>query len=296
MGRMDFSSFISYLKFEKRYSGHSVIAYENDLLQFSEYLSKTYELNEASQVRHTQIRSWLVSLMEHKVGARSINRKISSLKSYFKFLMKTGVVIKDPMKKVQSPKTAKRLPVFVEEKNIGEFIASYPFEDDYEGMRNKTILLLFYSTGMRSSELMNLEVKDLDFYNQSIKVLGKGNKERLIPFGGEIKELLHHYLKMRKKTFAIETDKLFLTDNGAPIYQRMIYRIINSQLQILTTVEKKSPHVLRHSFATHMLNNGADINAIKEILGHANLSATQVYTHNTIDKLKNIYKQAHPKA
>ena len=293
---MDFSSFISYLKFEKRYSGHSVTAYENDLLQFSEYLTKTYELNEASQVRHTQIRSWLVSLMEHKIGARSINRKISSLKSYFKFLMKTRVVIKDPMKKVQSPKTAKRLPVFVEEKNIGEFIASYPFEDDYEGMRNKTILLLFYSTGMRSSELMNLEVKDLDFYNQSIKVLGKGNKERLIPFGGEIKELLHHYLKMRKKTFAIETDKLFLTDNGAPIYQRMIYRIINSQLQILTTVEKKSPHVLRHSFATHMLNHGADINAIKELLGHANLSATQVYTHNTIEKLKKVYKQAHPRA
>ncbi|MEI7803267.1 MAG: site-specific integrase, partial [Bacteroidota bacterium] len=162
---MDFNSFISYLKFEKRYSGHTVTAYENDLQQFSEYLIKTYELNEASHVRHTQIRSWLVALMEAKIGARSINRKISSLKSYFKFLMKTGSLQKDPMKKVQSPKIAKRLPVFVEEKNIGEFISSYPYGDDYEGMRNKTILILFYSTGMRSTELMNLEIKDIDFYN-----------------------------------------------------------------------------------------------------------------------------------
>ncbi len=293
---MDYSNFLSYLKFEKRYSNHTVVAYENDLQQFSDYLNKIYELNLASQVRHTQIRSWLVSLIENKIDARSINRKISTLKSYFKFLMKTGSLEKDPMKKVQSPKISKRLPVFVEEKNIRDFISSFQYADDYEGIRNKTILILFYSTGMRLNELVNLKISDIDFYNQLIKVLGKGNKERLIPFGRELNELLKEYLKMRKKNFNTETEKLLLTDKGANIYPRLVYRIINQQLHELTTVEKKSPHVLRHSFATHMLNHGADINAIKEILGHANLSATQIYTHNTIDKLKNIYKQAHPKA
>ncbi len=293
---MDYSNFLSYLKFEKRYSNHTVVAYQNDLQQFSDYLNKIYELNLASQVRHTQIRSWLVSLMEAKIDARSINRKISTLKSYFKFLMKTGLLEKDPMKKVQSPKISKRLPVFVEEKNIQDFISSFEYAEDYEGIRNKTILILFYSTGMRLNELVNLKISDIDFYNQSIKVLGKGNKERLIPFGRELNELLKEYLKMRKKNFNTETEMLLLTDKGENIYHRLVYRIINQQLQELTTVEKKSPHVLRHSFATHMLNHGADINSIKEILGHANLSATQVYTHNTIDKLKNIYKQAHPKA
>ncbi len=293
---MDFSSFIRYLKFEKRYSVHTVVAYEKDLQQFSDYINKVYELNIASQVRHTQIRSWLVSLMENKIDARSINRKISTLKSYFKFLMKSGSLEKDPMKKVQSPKISKRLPVFVEEKNIQDFISSFPFADDYQGILNKTILILFYSTGMRLNELVNLNVSDIDFYNQSIKVLGKGNKERLIPFGGELNELLKEYLRMRKKNFDPKTEKLLLTDKGQNIYHRLVYRIINQQLQALTTIEKKSPHVLRHSFATHMLNHGADINAIKEILGHANLSATQVYTHNTIEKLKDIYKLAHPKA
>ncbi len=293
---MDYNNFLSYLKFEKRYSNHTIVAYENDLQQFSDYLNKIYEQNLASQVRHTQIRSWLVSLMEAKIDARSINRKISTLKSFFKFLMKTGSLEKDPMKKVQSPKISKRLPVFVEEKNIQDFISSFEYADDYEGIRNKTILILFYSTGMRLNELVNLKISDIDFYNQSIKVLGKGNKERLIPFGRELNELLKEYLKMRKRNFNTETEMLLLTDKGENIYHRLVYRIINQQLQELTTVEKKSPHVLRHSFATHMLNHGADINAIKEILGHANLSATQVYTHNTIDKLKNIYKQAHPKA
>ncbi|GDX52505.1 tyrosine recombinase XerC [Bacteroidota bacterium] len=293
---MDYSNFLSYLKFEKRYSNHTVVAYQNDLQQFSDYLNKIYELNLASQVRHTQIRSWLVSLMENKIEARSINRKISTLKSYFKFLMKIGSLEKDPMKKVQAPKTSKRLPVFVEEKNIQDFISSFQYNDEYDGIRDKTILILFYSTGMRLNELVNLKISDIDFYNQSLKVLGKGNKERLIPFGRELNELLKEYLKMRKKNFNTETEMLLLTDKGENIYHRLVYRIINQQLQELTTVEKKSPHVLRHSFATHMLNHGADINAIKEILGHANLSATQVYTHNTIDKLKNIYKQAHPKA
>lgn len=293
---MDYSNFLSYLKFEKRYSKHTVVAYQNDLQQFSDYLNKIYELNLASQVRHTQIRSWLVSLMENKIEARSINRKISTLKSYFKFLMKIGSLEKDPMKKVQAPKTSKRLPVFVEEKNIQDFISSFQYNAEYDGIRDKTILILFYSTGMRLNELVNLKISDIDFYNQSLKVLGKGNKERLIPFGRELNELLKEYLKMRKKNFNTETEMLLLTDKGENIYHRLVYRIINQQLQELTTVEKKSPHVLRHSFATHMLNHGADINAIKEILGHANLSATQVYTHNTIDKLKNIYKQAHPKA
>lgn len=293
---MDYSNFLRYLKFEKRYSNHTIVAYENDLQQFSEYLNKIYEQNLASQVRHTQIRSWLVALMEAKIDSRSINRKISTLKSYFKFLMKTGSLEKDPMKKVQSPKISKRLPVFIEETNIKDFISSFSYAENFEGIRNKTILILFYSTGMRLSELVNLKISDIDFYNQLLKVLGKGNKDRLIPFGKELNELLKEYLKMRKRNFETSSEILLLTNKGENIYHRLVYRIINQQLQELTTIEKKSPHVLRHSFATHMLNHGADINSIKEILGHANLSATQVYTHNTIDKLKNIYKQAHPKA
>ena len=293
---MDFSSFLRYLQFEKRYSKNTLAAYSCDLQQFADYLNTTYSINAPADVRHQQVRSWLVTLMENKIGARSINRKISGLKSFYNFLLRTGAVQKDPMKKVQSPKTSKRLPVFVEEKNILQYLNELPADNNYEAIRNKTILILFYTTGMRLSELVNLKITDIDFYNQALKVLGKGNKERIIPFGNEMKVVLEKNIKVLKKEFENPDGKLFLTEQGKQIYHRLVYRIIHEQLNQFTTLEKKSPHVLRHSFATHMLNNGADINAIKEMLGHANLSATQVYTHNTIDKLKNIYKQAHPKA
>jgi integrase/recombinase XerC len=294
---MDIRSFIQYLQFEKRYSKHTITAYENDLTQYSDYLKITYEITDLSQVRHTQIRSWLVSLMEGGTGSRSINRKISTLKSYYKFLIRNGVLQKDPMQKVVSPKVSKRLPVFVEEKNIREFLNHYDFGDTYEGIRDHLIIELFYSTGMRLSELVNLTDDSVNFYGNTIKVLGKGNKERIIPFHTEVMVLMKEYMAVRDKQFSQRNHPfLFLTEKGDKIYQRLVYRVINHYLQIFTTVEKKSPHVLRHTFATHLLNHGAEINAIKELLGHANLAATQVYTHNTIDKLKNIYKQAHPKA
>jgi len=294
---MDIRSFIQYLQFEKRYSAHTVTAYENDLKQFSAFLETTFEISDLKNALHTHIRSWLVSLMENGTGSRSINRKISSLKTYYKFLLKNGTLKKDPMRKVQSPKVSKRLPVFVEEKNIREFINQFDFGNELEGIRDRTIIELFYSTGMRLSELVNLKNDSVNFNNNTIKVLGKGNKERLIPFHKEIADLLKEYMAVRDKKFSsLPHNFLFVTDKGSGIYPRLVYRIINYYLQIFTTVDKKSPHVLRHTFATHLLNHGAEINAIKELLGHANLAATQVYTHNTIEKLKDIYKQAHPKA
>lgn len=294
---MDIHSFIQYLQFEKRYSAHTITAYGNDLKQFSSFLHTTFEISDLSAVRHTQIRSWLVSLMESGTGSRSINRKISTLKTYYKFLLRTGKVKKDPMRKVQSPKISTRLPVFVEEKNISEFLKGFDFGNELEGIRNRLIIELFYSTGMRLSELVNLKNDSVHFQNSTIKVLGKGNKERLIPFHREVMVLLKEYMAERDKKYpSLPHSYLFVTDKGDRVYPRLVYRIINHYLQIFTTVDKKSPHVLRHTFATHLLNHGAEINAIKELLGHANLSATQIYTHNTIEKLKNIYKQAHPKA
>ncbi len=294
---MDIRSFIQYLQFEKRYSVHTVTAYENDLKQFSSFLIETFEISDLSAARHTQIRSWLVSLMESGTGSRSINRKISTLKTYYNFLQKNGGLKKDPMRKVQSPKISMRLPVFVEEKSIREFLSGFDFGYELEGTRDRLIIELFYSTGMRLSELVNLKNDSVNLQNSTIKVLGKGNKERLIPFHKEIMIVLKEYMAARDKKYpALSHDFLFVTDKGDRIYPRLVYRIINHYLQIFTTVDKKSPHVLRHTFATHLLNHGAEINAIKELLGHANLSATQVYTHNTIEKLKNIYKQAHPKA
>lgn len=241
------------------------------------------------------IRSWLVSMLEQGIGTRSINRKLTTLKSFYKYLLRNGVLEINPMQKITSPKTPKRLPVFVEKDKMQFLLDHVDFGNGYAGMRNKLILELFYATGMRLSELVGLTETDLDFHHDTIKVLGKRNKERLIPFGKKIELLIKSYLEEKKNSFG-ENDLLFLTDKGQPVYSRMVYKIVNRYLNEVTTLEKKSPHVLRHTFATHLLNNGAELNAVKELLGHANLSATQIYTHNTIDNLKRIYKQAHPKA
>jgi len=241
------------------------------------------------------IRSWLVSLMEHEVAARSVNRKLSSLKSFYKFLLHEGELTENPIRKVTPPKTAKRLPVFVEKDKMEKLFENADFGEGYPALRDNAILEMFYSTGMRLSELVNLKETDIDFHHDTIKVLGKRNKERLIPFSKRFELLLKSYLDCKKSTFGAVND-LFLTDKGGKIYPKMIYFIVTRQLGTVTTLEKKSPHVLRHTFATHLLNNGAELNAVKELLGHASLAATQVYTHNTIDKLKRIYKQAHPKA
>ena len=287
--------FCDYLAHQKRYSKHTITAYQKDLEQFQQFLEKEYEITQTDQVTSLIIRSWIVQLIEEGINTRSINRKLSSLKSFFKYLLKNDIVKTNPLLKVTAPKTATRLPVFVGENEMNNLFENISFNDDFEGLRDQLILDLFYASGIRLSELVELKVNSLDQHNNTIKVIGKRNKERIIPLAKRMTILLKQYLLLREK---IETDNnyIFLTKKGKKIYPKLVYRIVNYYLSMVTTVTKKSPHVLRHTFATHMLNNGADLNSIKELLGHANLSATQVYTHNTIEKLKNIHKQAHPKA
>jgi integrase/recombinase XerC len=239
----------------------------------------------------------MVSLMRDKITPRSINRKVSSLKSLYKYLIRKRVVIKNPLAKVQTPKTSKRLPVFVEEHNMDKLFAHVPFPEGYKGVLHKTILEILYGTGMRRSELVQLKKSSIDSYQSQLKVLGKGNKERIIPVHRGLMQQVQHFIAERKVAFPdVALDILLLDDKGRAIQPHQVNSIVKHYLTLVTTVNKKSPHVLRHSFATHLMNNGADINAVKELLGHSSLAATQVYTHNTIDRLKDIYKQAHPKA
>jgi integrase/recombinase XerC len=236
--------------------------------------------------------------MEGKNSARTVNRKITTLKSYFKFLIREGTVTENPMNRVVAPKTSKRLPVFVEQESMNDLFDKIEFGEGYPGVRDRMIMELFYATGMRLSELVNLKDEDLDLYKNVLKVTGKRNKQRIIPFSGNLSGLLKGYLELKGKTFPADEQNthLFVTNKGEKLYPKLVYRMVHHYLNLVTTISKRSPHVIRHTFATHMLNNGADLNAIKEILGHANLAATQVYTHNTIEKLKSIYKQAHPRA
>jgi integrase/recombinase XerC len=291
------ASFINYLQNEKRYSVNTIIAYKKDLEQFFSFLNQTYQMNDILTINHLIIKSWLTNLINNKISTRSINRKITTLKTFFKYLKKEGVISETPMNKIISPKTTKKIPVFVEKDKMNKLLDLIIFENNYSEQRNRIIIELFYATGIRLSELVNIQLTDIDIYNSQLKVIGKRNKERIIPFSNKIKIALQEYITIRNNTFPdIQETTFFLTSEGKKIYQKLVYRIINYYLSLVTTIEKKSPHVLRHTFATHMLDNGADLNAIKEILGHANLSATQIYTHNTIEKLKTIYKQAHPKA
>ncbi|MCB0400895.1 MAG: tyrosine-type recombinase/integrase [Flavobacteriales bacterium] len=287
--------FCDYLTHQKRYSKHTVTAYQKDLEQFSLFLEKEFDVQSFQDVSSGFIRSWIVSLIEGDIAARSINRKISSLKSFYKYLQKQQLVDHNPLTKVISPKTSKRLPVFVTESEVGDLFEGITFEDDFEGVRDKLILSLFYYTGMRLSELIELKTSAVNRAGMTMKVLGKRNKERIIPVSPKALKEIEHYLSFRSEVTS-KSDRLFITARGEKMYPKLVYRIVNHYLSMVTSNRKKSPHVLRHTFATHMLNNGADLNSIKELLGHANLSATQVYTHNTIEKLKNIHKQAHPKA
>ncbi|MES2397378.1 MAG: tyrosine-type recombinase/integrase [Bacteroidota bacterium] len=284
--------FLEFIQYEKRASKHTLVAYSNDIKQFVTYLSTTYEITKIAEVNHTIIRSWIVSLMEQKISPRSVNRKITTLKTFYKFLLRQSIVTENPMLKILSPKTSKRLPVFIEKEKMDTLLDDTVFGDDFEGQRNKLIIELFYATGIRLSELINLKQSNVDMYLCQIKVLGKRNKERIVPFNAILKEQIQQYITAKAN---LNDEFLLINKNGKQLYEKFVYRIVNTYLSQITTVNKKSPHVLRHTFATHMLNNGADLNAIKELLGHANLSATQVYTHNTVEKLKNIHKQAHPK-
>jgi len=289
--------FIDYLKFEKRYSRHTLLAYETDLIHFFDFLVTQYGEVPLNQVTHMYIRSWLAGLKDAKQTSKTINRKISSLKSFFKYQVKTGVIRQTPMVKVIAPKNEKRLPNFVDQRDIKTLFEHVAFADSWTGKTERLLLQLFYSTGMRLSELIGLKERSLDFSNQSVKVLGKGNKERIIPVSAELVAEVKEYLAAKRTEFGEDgSETLLVSDKGRPLYPKMVYTAVKKYLSLVTTIEKRSPHVLRHTFATHLTNNGADLNAVKELLGHSSLAATQVYTHNTIEKLKNIYKQAHPKA
>jgi len=284
--------FITYLTSEKRFSEHTVKSYTTDLKQFTSFLSDEFQIIDAIDEIHFQIiRTWIASLLEKGISPRSVNRKISTLKSYFKFLIREEVILENPMIKLVAPKSKKRLPVFIEEEQIASLLNEVQFEDGFTGERNKLIIELFYVTGIRLSELINIKISDINFQSQVIKVLGKRNKERLIPLSSNVLEELKSFIDKYQIGYF-----LFTNSDGNKLYTKLVYRIVNKYVGEISSVNKKSPHILRHTFATHMLNNGADINAIKELLGHANLSATQVYTHNTIEKLKTVYKQAHPRA
>ena len=288
---MYLEDFINYIKSEKRFSKHTITSYETDLNQFFNFIQLEYQITKPKDVSFKLIRNWISSLLENNLKSTSVNRKISSLKSYYKFLLVSNYVDTNPTLKLISPKSSKRLPVFVEKDNMDSLFDKDFFEDSYEGKRDKLIIELFYFTGMRLSELINIKTSDIDKVNSQIKVIGKRNKERLIPITFNTLKDLNEFINF----YEIE-NFLFSEGDGKKLYSKKIYRIVNKYLAKISSIKKKSPHVLRHSFATHMLNNGADINAIKEILGHANLSATQIYTHNSIKKLKNVHKQAHPKA
>lgn len=293
---MKHNPFFQYLMYEKRFSPHTLTAYQSDLQQFYQFLQDTFQMDQPEMVTHQQVRSWVVSLLQKGIQARSVNRKLSTLKTYFKFLHKRGVIDKNPMRKVIAPKTGKRLPVFVQTEGINRLFSEETFSDDFAGVRDRTVLELLYGTGMRRSELIGLTGSDIDFERLQIRVLGKGDKERLIPFGQHLSKQLQLYLKERAAAFPSVNSSLLLTDKGRPLYPKFVYNLVKRYLSQVTTTEQKSPHVLRHTFATHLSDNGADLNAIKELLGHANLAATQIYTHNSIDRLRKVYQQAHPRA
>jgi integrase/recombinase XerC len=290
---MRISHFLDYLKKNKRYSVHTLTAYKTDLNQLQNYLVAQYELK--IELANSEIlRSWIVDLLENGTQNKSVNRKISSTKSFYKYMLREGVINKNPTDKLISPKVSKPLPNFIREKEMDNLLDSFVFEDSFKGVRDRLILELLYSSGIRLSELIGVKLSDVNFVQQSMKVLGKRNKERIVPLHREVIATMNGYIEQRQQ---VKNDEnLLLTDSGKKMYPKFVYRKVNYYLGQVTTASKKSPHVLRHTFATHMLNNGADLNTIKEILGHANLSATEIYTHNTIEKLKNIYKQAHPRA
>lgn len=289
------ASYRQYLSLEKRYSAHTVEAYCTDLAQFSEYLQSTYSC-ELEQAQPLFVRSWLVQVLAADVTPRSVNRKISSLRSFYRFALRKKAITQDPMRKVQAPKVAKRLPQSVGESPLRHLLDIMSEQTDFPGLRDRLVIELLYATGIRRAELISLTDGSIDVSSGHIRVLGKGNKERIIPIGNSLISSIEQYLTARDQAFPQGTQSFFVTDKGQPFYPRMVYNIVTKALSLVTTADKKSPHIMRHSFATHMLNAGADLNVIKELLGHANLSATQVYTHVEMDALRDIYNKAHPKA
>ncbi len=291
----DVNAFLAYLQFEKRYSLHTITAYSNDLVQFFDFIETQYDKVALSQISGSMVRSWLAGMKESEMTGKSLNRKISSLKSFFKYQIRQEALVKSPMETVISPKITKRLPAFVAEQDMEQLLSHLAFAEGWKGYTEKMVIQLFYATGMRLSELINCKENQLDISKSVIKVLGKGNKERILPISKELSQSLAEYIQ-EKPDLANGNPFLFVTEKGKNLQPRAVYSFVKFYLSQVTTLQKKSPHVLRHSFATHLMNNGADLNAVKELLGHASLAATQVYTHNTIEKLKEVFAKAHPKA
>ena len=293
---MPFTSFLDYLNLEKNYSKHTLIAYHKDLLGFREFALSEFDFSEVNNVSYPIIRSWIVKLVGDGVSNRTINRKISSLRTYYKFLLKIGDIEVSPLVKHKALKTAKKLQVPFSEKEIEDVLEILKGEDSFIGLRNKLIVELFYSTGMRRGELVNLKLNDISDSQKTIKVLGKRKKERLIPLLPSALSTIASYLGYRKDLSSLkDVDYLLLTEKGTKIYETLVYRVINNYFSKASEKVKKSPHILRHSFATHLLNEGADIKSVKELLGHSSLASTQIYANNSISKLKQVYKNTHPR-
>ena len=290
-------TFLKYLEFEKKYSQHTLISYQTDISQFEAYSLSTNPDFTLEKSEHRHIRAWIVDLIENGTSPRSVNRKLSSLKSLFKFSLGRAIISENPTLKVRNLKVAKKLPAFVPANQMKDLLEGFDFEDCFEDSRDALILALLYGTGIRLSELLNVKPKHIDLHKKTIRVLGKGNKERIIPLYDKLIERINNYLHHKDYHFGSnEQQVLFVTNKGADAYPMMINRIVKKYLSVFSTVEKTSPHVMRHSFATHLLDQGADLNAVKDLLGHSSLAATQVYTHNSLDKLKKVFDQAHPKA
>ncbi len=288
-------TFIDYLKFEKRYSIHTVSAYRDDLEQFFLYTESAFGDAPIESITATYVRSWLASLKEQKISSKSINRKISSLKSFFKYLLRTGKLNSSPMTGIISPKVGKRLPVYIEEKDMFLLNNHIEFPDNWAGRTDRMLILIFYNTGVRLTELVTLKNNQVDLHAATIRVLGKGNKERIIPLSTSLTNEINIYQEGKHSAGIDSAQTLLVNEAGKPLYTKYAYLAVKKWLSKVTTVDKKSPHVLRHSFATHLMNHGADLNSVKELLGHSSLAATQLYTHNSIEKLREVHKKTHPR-
>ena len=289
-------SFLDYLRYERNYSEKTVLAYGEDISQLREFAQERMEKFDPAEVKPELVREWIVSLMDQGYTSTSVNRKLSSLRSFYKYLLRQGEVSVDPLRKITGPKNKKPLPSFLKESEMNKLLDDTDFGEGFKGCRDRLIIEMFYATGMRLSESIGLDDKDVDFSASLLKVTGKRNKQRLIPFGDELKETMLEYVDIRNEMISGRSDAFFVRENGERLYKNLVYNLVKRNLSKVVTLKKRSPHVLRHTFATTMLNNDAELGAVKELLGHESVATTEIYTHATFEELKKVYKQAHPRA